>query len=31
MARTTMGKNVSFNIFCEFILPYRVGDEMLES
>ena len=25
------GKNVSFEDFCEFILPYRVGDERLES
>ena len=25
------GKNVSFSNFCEFILPYRVGDEKLES
>lgn len=24
------GKNVSFDDFCEFILPYRVGDERLE-
>ena len=23
------GKNVSFNDFCEFVLPYRVGDEPL--
>lgn len=22
------GKNVKFNIFCEYILPYRVGDEV---
>ena len=25
------GKNVSFEDFCEFVLPYRVGDERLES
>lgn len=23
------GRNVSFDIFCEFILPYRIGDEPL--
>lgn len=25
------GKNVSFNDFCEYILPYRIGDEQLKS
>lgn len=24
------GKNISFNDFCEYILPYRVGDEKLD-
>lgn len=24
------GKNVSFNIFCKYILPYRIGDEIPE-
>lgn len=23
------GKNISFNIFCEYLLPYRIGDESL--
>lgn len=23
------GKNVSFNTFCEYVLPYRIGDEAL--
>lgn len=25
------GKNVSFELFCEYVLPYRVGDEKLVS
>lgn len=25
------GKNVSFEDFCEYVLPYRIGDERLES
>lgn len=29
MAGTAVGENVSFDDFCEYILPYRIGDEDL--